>query len=239
MNREHHRWFSPHLNRDMELLIFGHAGARALVFPTSQGRFFEFEDRQMVAALGGQLENGSLQLYCVDSVDAESFYCRWAHPAGRIQRHNEYEQYLLYEVLPLSRQKNDNPFMMALGCSFGAYHAINIGLRHPHLFGRVIGMSGKYDMTGFFDGFYNQDIYFHTPPHYIPNLNDPTLIAQLQHLEIILAVGKTDPHIEENRRLSGQLWEKGIGHALREWDGWAHDWPYWQQMVQLYIGGAS
>jgi esterase/lipase superfamily enzyme len=239
MHREHHRWFSPHLNRDMELLIFGHAGARVLVFPTSQGRFFEFEDRQMVAALGDQLENGSLQLYCVDSVDAESFYCRWAHPAGRIHRHVEYEQYLIEEVLPLSRLKNDNPFMMALGCSFGAYHAINIGLRHPHLFGRVIGMSGKYDMTSFFDGFYNQEIYFHTPLHYIPNLADPSLIAQLQHLEIILAIGRTDPHIEENRQLSGYLWQKGIGHALREWDGWSHDWSYWQQMIRHYIGGAS
>ncbi|MBX2997380.1 MAG: esterase family protein [Caldilineaceae bacterium] len=239
MHREHHRWFSPHLNRDMELLIFGHAGARALVFPTSQGRFYEFEDRQMVAALSDQLENGSLQLYCVDSVDAESFYCRWAHPSGRIHRHVEYEQYLINEVLPLSRHINDNPFMMALGCSFGAYHAVNIGLRHPHLFGRVIGMSGKYDMTSFFDGYYDRNIYFHTPLHYIPNLSDPGMIAQLQRLEIILAVGKTDPHIEENRRLSGHLWGKGIGNALREWDGWSHDWPYWQQMVRLYIGGAS
>jgi esterase/lipase superfamily enzyme len=222
----------------MELLIFGHAGARVLVFPTSKGRFFEFEDRQMVAALAPQLENGSLQLYCVDSVDAESFYCRWAHPSGRIHRHVEYEQYLIHEVLPLSRHKNSNPFMMALGCSFGAYHAVNIGLRHPHLFGRVIGMSGKYDMTSFFDGFYNQEIYFHTPAHYVPNLADPGMIGRLQQLEIILAIGKTDPHIEENRRLSSQLWGKGIGNALREWDGWSHDWPYWQQMVQLYIGGA-
>ena len=238
MHREYHRWYSPHLRRDMELLIFGHAGARALVFPTSQGRFYEFEDRGMVAALGEHLENGWLQLYCVDSVDAESFYSRRAHPSGRIHRHARYEDYLLQEVLPLSRQKNDNPFMMALGCSFGAYHAVNIGLRHPHLFGRVLGMSGKYDMTGFFGGYYDENIYHHTPLHYVPNLSDPDLICQLQHLDIILAIGKTDPHIEENRRLSGLLWEKGIGNALREWEGWAHDWPYWQRMVQWYIGGA-
>jgi hypothetical protein len=45
VNREHHRWHSPSLGRDMELLVFGHAGARMLVFPTSMGRFFEWEDR--------------------------------------------------------------------------------------------------------------------------------------------------------------------------------------------------
>ncbi len=35
MNREYLRWFSPSLQRDMEMLVFGHAGARVLVFPTS------------------------------------------------------------------------------------------------------------------------------------------------------------------------------------------------------------
>ena len=88
-------------------------GRGCLVFPTSQGRFYEYEDRGMVAALGDFLEKGWLQLYCVDSVDAESFYCRWAHPAGRIIRHLQYEDYLLNEVLPLSRAKNANPFLIA------------------------------------------------------------------------------------------------------------------------------
>ena len=87
VNREYHRWYSQRLNREMELLVHGHAGAPVLVFPTSQGRFFEYEDRGMVATLGDFLENGWFQLYCVDSVDAESFYNWWTHPVNRIQRH--------------------------------------------------------------------------------------------------------------------------------------------------------
>ena len=51
MTREYHKWWSPRLGRDMELLVFGHAGLPTIVFPTSQGRFFEFEDRGMVGAL--------------------------------------------------------------------------------------------------------------------------------------------------------------------------------------------
>ena len=47
MHREHHQWWSWRLNRKMELLVLGHAGAKVLVFPTSQGRFFEWEDRGM------------------------------------------------------------------------------------------------------------------------------------------------------------------------------------------------
>jgi esterase/lipase superfamily enzyme len=76
MNREYHRWHSPALNRDMELLIFGHAGAKVLVFPTSLGKYYEWEDRGMIGALGEQLQRGWIQLFCVDSVDAESWYAR-------------------------------------------------------------------------------------------------------------------------------------------------------------------
>jgi esterase/lipase superfamily enzyme len=31
MKRDYHRWQSPRLHRDMELLVSGHAGARVLV----------------------------------------------------------------------------------------------------------------------------------------------------------------------------------------------------------------
>ena len=239
MHREYHRWFSPRLQRDMELLIHGHAGARVLVFPTSMGRFFEYEDRGMVANLADQLENGWLQLFCVDSVDAESFYCRWAEPAGRITRHLQYEAYILHEVLPLTQAKNDNPFLIAHGCSFGAYHAVNIAFRHPHLFGRVLALSGKYDIAGFFDGYYDEKIYFNTPSHFVPDLSDPAILDAMGHLDIILAIGSIDPNVGNNRALSSALWSKGIWHAFREWPGWDHDWPYWMQMTRAYIGGSQ
>ena len=73
MKREYHKWSSPALGREMELLVFGHTGVPVLVFPTSGGRFYEFEDRGLVGALGGKIDNGEIQLYCVDSVDMESW----------------------------------------------------------------------------------------------------------------------------------------------------------------------
>ena len=62
MHRSYHRWYSRTLGRDMEMLLFGHAGAPVLVFPTSQGRFYEYEDRGMVGALAEHLEQGWIQL---------------------------------------------------------------------------------------------------------------------------------------------------------------------------------
>lgn len=238
MNRAYHQWFSPVLNRKMELLVFGHAGARMIVFPTSQGRFFDYEDRGMIWALQDHIEQGNLQVYTVDSVDAESFYCSWAHPSGRIQRHVQYDQYITEEVVPFTQTHNPNPFLIAHGCSFGAYHAINYALRHPDLVGRTIGLSGKYDIRSMLDDYYDENVYFNNPVDYVPNEHDAARLQMLQRLDIIIAIGDQDPHYQNNRDLSNALWSKGIWHALRVWEGWAHDWPYWQQMIRWYVGGA-
>ena len=84
MVRTYHRDRSSRLGREMELLVFGHAGLPVVVFPTSGGRFFEFEDRGMVGALASKIDAGHLQLFCVDSVDLESWYNRQASPRQRI-----------------------------------------------------------------------------------------------------------------------------------------------------------
>ena len=221
----------------MELLIFGHGGARVLVFPTSQGRFFEWEDRGMTYALGEHLERGWLQLYCVDSVDSESWYARWKHPADRARRQAEYERYLLSEVLPLSRQKNPDPFLILTGASFGAYHAVNIALRNPHIAGRVIGLSGMYDIREMTHGYTDDGVYFQNPVDYLAHEHEHDRLEAIRRIDLILAIGRDDPHRGDNDYFSGLLWKKGIPHALRIWDGWCHDWPYWHNMIRHYIGG--
>jgi esterase/lipase superfamily enzyme len=221
----------------MELLVFGHHGAPIIVFPTSQGRFYEYEDRGMVAALGEHIERGGLQLICVDSVDAESWYCTWAHPSGRVQRHIQYENYIREEVVPFGASFNDNTFWMTTGCSFGAYHAVNMALRHPWLIRRTIGLSGLYNLAGFMDGYYDDNFYFNNPVDYIANIHADDQLAALRGMDIILATGRDDSNRPTNERLSANLWQHGIGNALRIWDGWAHDWPWWHQMIRMYIGG--
>jgi esterase/lipase superfamily enzyme len=237
MNREYHRWFSRSLDMDMELLVFGHAGARVLVFPTSMGRFFQWEDTGMVATLGERLEQGNIQLYCVDSVDEQSWYAKHKPPAERAIRHLQYDSYILNEVVPFSRQRNANPFLMATGTSFGAYHAVNFAFRYPQLVDRVIGLSGFYDITRFTGGRSDDNIYYNNPCAFIANEHEPPRLEALRHMEIILAIGRDDPSCGSNEEMSDILWRKNIWHALRIWDGWAHDWPWWKQMINHYIDG--
>ncbi|MBP1465315.1 esterase family protein [Candidatus Chloroploca sp. M-50] len=242
MLRAYHSWWSPHLQRSMELLVFGHAGARVIVFPTRSGRFFDYENWGLVEALRSSIEQGYLQLYCVDSIDAESLYAYWRAPHERILRHMEYERYILDEVVPFSRQINANPFLIAHGCSLGAYHAANIALRHPHLFHKVVALSGRYDLTtpvgsypGLFDNYYCEKVYFHTPCHFISQIGDQHLLDALRRMEITLVIGEADVFLDNNRHFSALLWAKGIWHGLHYWDGEAHRPAYWRRMIGLYL----
>ena len=60
----------------------------------------------MVEALRGKLDGGGLQLFCVSSVDGESWYARGMPARQRVERHLQYESYILGDVVPLIRQVN-------------------------------------------------------------------------------------------------------------------------------------
>lgn len=242
MNREYHKWWSRNLEREMELLVFGHSGEKVLVFPTRGGRFFEYEDLRMPAQIEDKINAGQLQLFCVDGIDGESFYCFWAHPSGRIQRYLAYEQYILKEVLPFMKKKNKNPVTISHGCSLGAFHAANIAFRHPSKFKKLVAFSGRFDLTlnveyfkDLFDGYYSEDVYFNTPTHFLPNLQCKKILKQLRAMDITLVIGEEDPFYQNNRDLSDILRNQDIEHKLYVWEERAHRGYYWRRMAPLYL----
>ncbi len=223
----------------MDLLVFGHAGARVLVFPSSMGKFFEWEDREMTSALSEHLERGWIQMYCVDSVDADSWYAKWKHPGDRARYHARYDGYLREEVIPFTESRNGNPFLITTGASFGAYQAMSFALRYPALVGRVIGMSGIYDIREVTDGYTDEHVYPFNPAEFVVHEHEWNRLEAMRRMDIIMAIGHEDAMRGNSEYFSGRLWSKGIGNALRIWDGWSHDWPYWQRMIRTYIGGSD
>jgi len=135
--------------------------------------------------------------------------------------------------------KNGNPFLITLGASFGAYHAMNFGLKHPDKVDRIVGLSGLYDIRDFTDGYVDDNVYFNNPMQYIANEHDWGRLALLRHIDIIIAGGRDDRLFHSSRAMSSVLWSKNIWNALREWDGWSHDWQYWEKMVHLYLSGPN
>lgn len=236
MRREYERWNSPALNREMEMLVFGHAGTPLLVFPTSMGRFYDYENRNMIGALRHRYQAGELQAFCVDSVDTESWYNRGVPPRTRIERHMMYERYLLDEVIPYIRRKNGAERVIVTGCSFGGYHSANFAFRHPELVEGVVSFGGAFDISQFVDGYFDEDKYFHCPPEFLANLTDARVLEELRRLRIVLAAGEHDMCLRENQRLSRILQDLGIPHTLDIWgSGAGHDWPWWEQMAVKFF----
>lgn len=237
MHREYHRWASPRLHKDMQLLQFGHTGHPVLVFPSSMGSFHEYEDNRMVETLWDRLNHGHLMLFCVDSVDAESWYNKSAHPADRVRRHDAYEQYILHEVLPLIRHRSGRIDLTVHGCSFGGYHAVNFALRHPDAVTRCVSLSGAFDNRPFLHGYFDELAYLHNPVDYLPQLDDAWFHAHYHgDWHIILAASNHDICLGDNYRLADILGRKHIPHRLDVWNNnLPHDWPLWRLMARAYF----
>ena len=235
MNREHHRWYSSRLGRDMELLLYGHSGEPVLILPTSRGRFYQAEDFGLVGAIADRIQSGRYMVVCPDSVDEESWFNRSIHPHDRVARHAQWEQYLLHEVVPLLRSRSSGGRLTLTGCSFGGFHTFNVGLRHPHVFQRLVSMGGKFEPEEFLDGYQDESVYFHSCRQWLSGMWDEGQLSALRRVEMVLAAGEHDFCRSSNESLSKLLWSKDIGNHLSIWWGGTHDWPVWRQMIQHYL----
>lgn len=236
MNREYHKNYSHELQCDVELLVYGHAGQPVLVFPTSGGRFYEYEDSGMIHCLAGKIDHGQFQVFCVDSVDGESWYNKAVHPGSRIWRHVQYERYLLHEFIPFLKWKNWASQIVVTGCSFGGYHALNFSMKHPDLVSACVTMSGAFDIKNFLDGYYDDNCYFDNPPDYLPRMDDDWFLSRYRQMRIVLASSNWDICLDANVKMAAIMHERGIPHWLDIWnDNSKHDWPLWQRMAGKYF----
>jgi hypothetical protein len=130
------------------VIVYGHFGRPFLVFPSEQGRAWDFETNGMIDQVRPLIDDGRAKLYCVDSYDAQSWSNRAVPLEERARQHGVYESWILNDVVPSIFADCGGELELAtLGCSLGAFHAVLFGLRRADLFPLAIGMSGNYDPT--------------------------------------------------------------------------------------------
>ncbi len=237
MKENYHKWFSLPLQRDFEMLTFGYSGLPLIVFPTSGGKYYEAKDRGLINSVSDLIKSGSLMVFCPDSVNSESWYNYSAHPSERVQRHIEYENAILKEVIDYALHKTRFDKVIVCGCSFGGYHAANLSFRHPDKISGLFTMGGAYDIKRFIYGYYDDNCYFNNPPDYMPNLNDDWYLIRIREMKIILGTGDADFCLPENLRLSEILKSKNINHKLDVRPFTGHDWHWWNKMLRDYTIG--
>ncbi len=229
-------WYSERLHRHMPLVAYGHYGPPVLMLPTAAADFLEYERFHLIDAVSWFLSEGKVKLYSVDSVNKLALLNDHASPQEKIAWLQRYDSYLIEEVLPLIRAdcgSDVKPLIM--GISLGASLAANTFFKHPHLFGGAMLISGSYDLRSFFNGFYNEDLYFNNPVDYLGGMPDA---SALQGKRIMIFTGQGEFEAPDRaRQLSGILSSKGVPHQLDIWgQDVSHDWPWWRKLLPEYFG---
>ncbi|MEY2595101.1 MAG: hypothetical protein RI965_373 [Bacteroidota bacterium] len=238
MVREIHQWYSPALQKEMPIATYGHYGFALLMIPTAAADFLEYERFELIHYLSPMIDAGKIKVFSINSINTESWMNKGMEGAHKAIRQNQFNEYIFNEVVPFIQTHTSvvTP-IVTTGASFGALHAMNVFLKRPDLFRGVIAMSGVYDLMEYTDGFYDEQVYFNSPIHYIPNLTDHETLEKIRSGKMVIASGSgshEDP--EANRRFSGVLHSKSIPHDLEIWaDDIHHDWPTWRKMLPYFI----
>ena len=235
---EYFKWFSPRMQREMEMLVFGQSGTPAIISPSSWGRFYEWKDFQMIPTLADKIDAGYIQLYTVDSHCINSWYNDSVSPRERVLRHNAWESYLLEEVIPFIRSRNNASSLITAGVSFGAYLSVNFALKHPDVVTKTVGISGSYSVKRLLDGYFDEEVYFNDPVSYVSGARDDQLLKKLRTMEISIVTSDLDIGVcrERSYDMSRVLLERGIAHQFHDWGGnTVHDWPAWRTMIRHYL----
>ncbi len=240
MRREQQSWYSPHLQREMEIAVYGHWGFALLLFPTAAEDCLEAERCHLIDALRSFIDAGRVKVFTVNSINGESWLNDHVPPPYRAERQQLYNRYIEEEVVPfLHNATSRETRIITAGASMGAFQAANAFFRRPDLFSGMIAMSGTYDVKDHVDDYYDDNCYFNSPVDYLPNLTDEAILARLRASDSIYILSGQGDYEEPERsvELARILSARDIPHHLDLWGhDVPHDWPSWRAMLPHVIG---
>jgi esterase/lipase superfamily enzyme len=243
VNRRVELLHSPAIGAAGTVIAYGHWGRPVLVFPAEAGSAYDFESRGMVDVVADLIDAGRVKIYCVDSLDAQSWSNKGVPLEQRAHRHNAYESWLADQVVPWFHGDCGGPVdILTTGCSMGAYHAANFTLKRGHLASRALCLSGNYDPSRWSGwGERGEAAYFNNPMDYVPNMDGDHLNWLRSTVSLTLVCGQgmwedTTGTLESTRAFAAVLAEKGIPHELDVWGhDVAHDWPWWKRQFAHHL----
>lgn len=245
METQYFKWFSPELNRDMEMKVYGHAGRPVLFIPCQDGRFFDFENFKMTDTWAPWIERGEVMVFSIDTMDLETWSNKTGDPRWRIERHEQWMRYIVNEVAPFIQQMANErngwdgiPGIISFGCSLGATHAANLFFRYPEIFTGTLALSGIYNASYGWDGYMDQDVYNNSPVDYLAGMSwDHPYIEKYRNNRGIICVGQGAWEMPETtRRVAEIVAEKNMGVWVDFWGhDVAHDWDWWYKQVPYFV----
>ncbi len=238
MHRHIDQWYSPSLNKNMEIVTYGSYGFSLLLLPTAAADYLEYERFQLIDAISPLINSGKIKVFSINSINNESWLNSKMNPRHKAMRHAQFNNYVYNEVIPyIKTSTSESTPVIISGASFGALHAANLFFKNPWLINGCIAMSGDYKLTSYTKGYWDEDVYFNSPMHYLHNLHDENTLNQIRSGRIHILSGQGDYEAPQaSRELSSLLHGKGIPNELDIWGyDMTHDWPTWRQMLPYVL----
>jgi esterase/lipase superfamily enzyme len=239
MERNLFGWYSPALNKEMPIVTYGYYGFALLLVPTAAADYLEYERFQLIDSLKPFIDGGKLKVYSINSINNESWLNNEMDGTQKAIRHQQFNDYVFNEVVPYIKttSSQETPVYVS-GASFGALHSANLFFHRPDLINGCIAMSGVYNLMEYTKGYYDENVYFNSPMHYMPNLTDHNILEQIRRSSHIHIFSGSGPYEDPNssREFGSILYNKGIWYELDIWgQEWGHDWPTWRAVLPHYL----
>lgn len=242
MDKRSGSWRSPHLDREVLIARWGHAGQPVLLFPTCGGDAEECERFLMIKVLSPLIEAGRIRVFSVDSVSGPVWIDDEVGPVEKAKTQTRFDRFLYRELVPLIQRESGADGeaaggIITAGASIGAFNAVATLCRHPDAFRGAVGMSGTYDLSGWMNGVYTYDFHVSSPLHFVPQLPDGDQLRALRERMVYLVVGEGRWERPNNSWAMGAaLGAKGVPNRVDFWgQEHDHDWVSWRAQLPHYL----
>lgn len=233
METNYYKWFSPAMNREMEVKTWGHSGVPVLFIPCQDGHFFDFENFHMSDVFAPWIESGQIKVYSIDTVDKETWSDRSRGARERAEIYESWINYICNEVVPMAGEN-----CMVMGCSLGATHAAILYYRFPDLFTRMLAISGIYSSAYGFDDYMDDLVYYFSPIDFLRNMPaDHPYIEKYNSGRSVICTGQGAwEQPDYAREMAAICHDKGINTWVDFWGHDVnHDWPWWYKMTEYFL----
>lgn len=240
MYRDVISYHSNVLGEDLGVIVYGMTGYPIIVFQTQDSKCTNYEDFGMISELADYIDGGKVQLFCVDSIDQESWSNTNGDKSWRAQRQEDYFRFVTDELVPYVHDRNGSDLRpLATGCSMGATHSAIAALRRPDLFQGCIALSGVYRTSFFFGDWMDENLYMNDMVQMLHDLPaDHPYIDLYNHRSLCFCVGQGawEDGLSDLRDMDASFKRLGISAWCDFW-GYDvnHDWPWWKKQMRYFL----
>ena len=228
------------LGEDMHVVAYGKKGLPVVVFPTQGQAPESLEEVGVIDELADYLDSGTIQLFCTETVDDET-WGGTGDAAERAKRQETYYHYVVDELVPLvAKMSKSKARPLALGFDAGATQASVVALRRPDLFQGCVCLSGCYDARRYFGDWMDATLYDNTPVAFLSQMPvDHPYVAVYNQRQLLFCTGQEASEadaLRSTREMGEQFARLGVDVWCDYWGAdVTHTWFWWKKQLRYFL----